>query len=239
MRFDVITLFPEMFLAIRDFGITRRAFAERKAALHTWQLRTFTDDPYRRVDDRPYGGGAGMVLLAEPIYRAMKHIHNEHAHAHIKSRSIYLSARGSALTQSTINRWLEEFNQGSLGGLTLLCGRYEGVDQRVIAECIDEEINVGAFVVSGGELPAMMLLDALIRRLPGVIDPASIAEESFAISENDQLLLEYPQYTRPESFQGRPVPEVLLSGNHAQIAAWRRAQAQAHSAQIHSNSPLR
>lgn len=227
MRFDCITLFPEMFTALSESGITRRALVEQRAALHCWQLRDFTQNAYRTVDDRPYGGGAGMVMTAEPLKQAVLHAQAEQAKAGLAhGKVIYLSASGTPLSQAKVRALLPE------PALTLICGRYEGVDQRFIDHYVDEEIAIGDFVVSGGELPAMLLLDALIRLIPGVIEADSVAEESFSLSAAAGLLLEYPHYTRPETFEGVTVPEVLLSGHHAAIHAWRSREAMARTQKV-------
>jgi tRNA (guanine37-N1)-methyltransferase len=210
IRFDVVTLFPEMFAALTDYGVTRRALEAELWSLALWNPRDFTTDNYRTVDDRPYGGGPGMVMLAEPLEKAL-----DAAKAAGGGRVIYLSPQG---------RRLEHARVAELAGepaLTLLCGRYEGVDERLIARRVDEELSLGDYVLSGGELAAMALIDAVVRQLPGALgDGRSAAEESFAGG-----LLDCPQYTRPENYRGERVPEVLLSGHHAQIRRWRLKQA--------------
>jgi len=214
MRFDVITLFPEMFAALTASGITRRAFEQEKFRLSLWNPRDFTTDNHRTVDDRPYGGGPGMVMMARPLEAAI-HAAKASQQQQIVPRVIYLSPQGRALTHDTVMKLVAE------PGLILLCGRYEAVDQRVIERCVDEEISLGDFVLSGGEIPAMALMDAIIRQLPGVLnDDASAAEDSFVSG-----LLDCPHYTRPEVYENMPVPAVLLGGNHAEISKWRREQA--------------
>ena len=214
IRFDVVTLFPEMFSAVARSGITGRALEAGLWQLATWNPRDFTTDNYRTVDDRPYGGGPGMVMLAEPLARAL-----DAARAAGGGRVLYLSPQGRRLDHATVMRLAGE------GALTLLCGRYEGVDERLLERRTDEELSLGDFVVSGGELPAMALIDAVVRQLPGALGGVhSAAEESFADG-----LLECPQYTRPESWppgeDGMRVPEVLLSGHHDNIRRWRLKQA--------------
>src|SRR5688500_9501322 len=214
IRFDVVTLFPEMFAAITASGITSRALDAGLYSLTTWNPRDFTTDNYRTVDDRPYGGGPGMVMLAEPLERALDGIKQVSG-----GRVIFLSPQGKRLDHRKV---LELVSQKSI---TLLCGRYEGVDERLLAKRVDEEISVGDFVLSGGELAAMALVDAVVRQLPGALgDEASAIEESFADG-----LLDCPQYTRPEIWppdeRGARVPEVLLSGHHENIRRWRLKQA--------------
>ena len=211
IRFDVVTLFPEMFSAVSGSGITGRALEAGLWALTTWNPRDFTTDNYRTVDDRPYGGGPGMVMLAEPLERALAAVRKSGG----SGRIIYLSPQGRRLEHRKV---LELAQQGAV---TLLCGRYEGVDERLLARRVDEELSLGDFVLSGGELAAMALIDAVVRQLPGALgDAASALEESFADG-----LLDCPQYTRPEVYAGDRVPEVLLSGHHENIRRWRLKQA--------------
>jgi tRNA (guanine37-N1)-methyltransferase len=210
IRFDVVTLFPEMFAAITGSGITSRALDAGLYSLTTWNPRDFTTDNYRTVDDRPYGGGPGMVMLAEPLERALDGTKSAGG-----GRVIYLSPQGRKLDHRGV---LELSREKSL---TLLCGRYEGVDERLLERRVDEEISIGDFVLSGGEIAAMALVDAVVRQLPGALgDEASALEESFADG-----LLDCPQYTRPEVYSDRRVPEVLLSGHHENIRRWRLKQA--------------
>ena len=215
IRFDVVTLFPEMFAAVTGSGITSRALEAGLWAMTTWNPRHFTTDNYRTVDDRPYGGGPGMVMLAEPLERALQAIKDSGG----SGKTIYLSPQGRKLD----HRRVMEFTRQP--AVTLLCGRYEGVDERLLAKRVDEEISIGDFVLSGGELAAMALMDAVVRQLPGALgDGASAIEESFADG-----LLDCPQYTRPERWpgdaSGTTVPEVLLSGHHENIRRWRLKQA--------------
>jgi tRNA (guanine37-N1)-methyltransferase len=216
MQFDVVTLFPDMFAALTQSGITRRAFEQRKCTLSLWNPRDFTSDNYRTIDDRPYGGGPGMVMLAKPLEAAINAARaRQMRHGVTAPRVVYLSPQGRALTHGRVMRLTAE------PGLVLLCGRYEAVDQRLLDRCVDEEISLGDFVLSGGELPAMALMDAVIRQLPGVLhDDASAVEDSFVNG-----LLDCPHYTRPEVYEGMAVPPVLMGGHHAEIEKWRREQA--------------
>ena len=215
IRFDVVTLFPEMFAALTGSGITSRALEAGLWSVTTWNPRDFTTDNHRTVDDRPYGGGPGMVMLAEPIERALDGIRTAGG-----GRVIYLSPQGKKLDHRRVMDLTKE------PAVTLLCGRYEGVDERLLKRRVDEEVSVGDFVLSGGELAAMALMDAVVRQLPGALgDEASAIEESFADG-----LLDCPQYTRPEEWPpggGAPaqVPGVLLSGHHENIRRWRLKQA--------------
>ncbi len=209
MRFDVVTLFPQMFAAVAESGITARALQSGLWQLRTWNPRDFTTDNYRTVDDRPYGGGPGMVMLAEPLEKAL-----DAARAAGAGRVVYLSPQGRKLDHGKVMALSKE------NAMTLLCGRYEGVDERLLARRVDEELSLGDFVLSGGELAAMALIDACVRQLPGAVgDEASVQEESFV-----RGLLDCPQYTRPEVQGGEKVPEVLLSGHHEQIRRWRLKQ---------------
>jgi tRNA (guanine37-N1)-methyltransferase len=210
IRFEVVTLFPEMFAAITGSGITSRALEAGLYSLTTWNPRDFAADRYRTVDDRPYGGGPGMVMLAEPLERALDGIKLAGG-----GRVIYLSPQGKRLDHRRVLEFSKEKS------LTLLCGRYEGVDERLLERRVDEEVSIGDFVLSGGEVAAMALVDAVVRQLPGALgDEASAVEESFADG-----LLDCPQYTRPETYMGARVPEVLLSGHHENIRRWRLKQA--------------
>jgi len=210
IRFDVVTLFPEMFAAITASGITGRALEAGLYSLTTWNPRDFTTDNYRTVDDRPYGGGPGMVMLAEPLEKAL-----DAAQAAGGGKVIYLSPQGRKLDHAKV------MELSGRQALTLLCGRYEGVDERLIRRRVDEELSLGDFVLSGGELAAMAVIDAVVRQLPGALgDGQSAVEESFAAG-----LLDCPQYTRPEVYAGEAIPAVLLSGHHEQIRRWRLKQA--------------
>lgn len=216
MQFDVVTLFPEMFVALTQSGVTRRAFEQKKCDLTLWNPRQFTHDKHRTVDDRPYGGGPGMVMLAQPLDAAIGAARARQAVLGLPvPKVVYLSPQGKTLSHRHVMDLTRQ------DGLILLCGRYEAVDQRLLETCVDEEISLGDFVLSGGELPAMALMDAIIRQLPGVLhDDASAIEDSFVNG-----LLDCPHYTRPERYHDMMAPPVLLGGNHADIQKWRRQQA--------------
>ena len=211
MRIVIVTLFPELVSQVLSFGVLGRAVARELLFVETVDPRQFATDPHRTVDDRPYGGGPGMVMKAEPLRQSV-----ELAAQRVPgARRIYLAADGRPVDQARV----AEFAR--LPGLILVAGRYEGVDQRVADALIDEELSIGDYVLSGGELPALVVIDAVARLLPGVLgDEASAAEESFGDG-----LLDWPQYTRPEVWRERPVPAVLLGGNHAAIRRWRLMQA--------------
>ena len=216
INFDVVTLFPEMFVALTDSGITQRARDKGFYQLVLWNPRDFSTNAYRSVDDRPYGGGPGMVMAAEPLAKAMRAARQRQTSSGIKSsRTIYLSPQGRPLTQKVA----EEL--GSYEGLVLLAGRYEGVDERLLQAEVQDEISIGDYVLSGGELPAMVLMDALIRRIPGVLNDAESAQQDSFVAG----LLDCQHYTRPEVYGGKAVPAVLLSGHHAEIETWRMKQA--------------
>jgi len=213
--YDVVTLFPEMFAALSGFGITGRAQDRGLYELTCWNPREFAEDRYRTVDDRPYGGGPGMVMLPGPLEKAIAAAKlRQQQSVGFSGRVIYLSPQGRPLDHERVLDLVAE------PAVVLLCGRYEGVDQRLIERCVDEEISLGDFVLSGGELPAMVLLDAMIRQLPGALnDEDSAVEDSFVDG-----LLDCPHYTRPVVYEGMAVPDVLLSGNHAEIRRWRLQQ---------------
>jgi tRNA (guanine37-N1)-methyltransferase len=222
-RYDVVTIFPGMFEALTGHGITRRAIEDGRFELHTWDPRDFTSDNYRRVDDRPYGGGPGMVMLPEPLQAAIDAAKSRQAAQGIaKPVVVLMSPQGERLGEKVVQELSKE------EGLVIIAGRYEGLDERLVRASVDREVSIGDYVVSGGELPAMVLMDALVRRLPGVLnDEQSAEQDSFAV-QCDGLargLLDWPHYTRPEEWRGMRVPEVLSSGNHAAIARWRRKQA--------------
>jgi tRNA (guanine37-N1)-methyltransferase len=211
MRFDCITLFPEMFSAITAAGITRRALEQGLWQLACWNPRDFTTDNYRTVDDRPYGGGPGMVMLAEPLLKAIQAARGGDERP---ARVVHLSPQGAKLDEAAVVRL------GGYSRLILLCSRYEAVDERLIETAVDEEISLGDYVISGGELAAMVLIDALVRRIPGALGDAQSAQfESF-----NGGLLDFPQFTRPERAVYGDVPPVLMSGHHAQIERWRLKQ---------------
>ncbi|ABN60730.1 tRNA (guanosine(37)-N1)-methyltransferase TrmD [Shewanella baltica] len=211
MWLGVITLFPEMFRAVTDFGVTGRAVKNGLLELHTWNPRDFTHDRHNTVDDRPYGGGPGMLMMVQPLRDA---IHAAKAAAGEGAKVIYLSPQGRKLDQQGVT----ELAQSSR--LILVCGRYEGIDERIIQTEVDEEWSIGDYVLSGGELPAMTLIDSVSRLVPGVLGKQASAEQD---SFSDGLL-DCPHYTRPESLDGVDVPAVLLSGNHEQIRLWRLQQ---------------
>jgi tRNA (guanine37-N1)-methyltransferase len=216
----VVTLFPEMFAALTQSGVTRRALEEGRWSLEYTNPRDYATDAYRSVDDRPYGGGPGMVMMPAPLERALGAARERLlAAGAARSRVVYLSPQGVPLTHRRVMQAVREAAAGE--GLILLCGRYEGIDERLIARCVDEEISIGDFVLSGGEIPAMALLDAIVRQLPGVLnDAGSATQDSFVAG-----LLDCPHYTRPEDYEGSRVPEVLLSGHHEAIRRWRLQQA--------------
>jgi tRNA (guanine37-N1)-methyltransferase len=216
MQFDVVTLFPEMFRALTDWGITSRAAKQQRYGLRTWNPRDFTTDNYRTIDDRPYGGGPGMVMLARPLEDAIGAAKAAQAQQGIeRTRVLLMSPQGARLTHERVMQFAQE------PGLVLLCGRYEAIDQRLVERCVDEEVSLGDFVLSGGELPAMALMDAVVRQLPGVLNDAqSAVQDSFVDG-----LLDCPHYTRPEEYEGMRVPDVLLGGHHAEIEQWRRREA--------------
>ena len=210
MRFDIITLFPEMFSAIKEEGVIARAIKKSIISINEWQLRDFSENKYKNVDDKAYGGGAGMVMQVKPIRDCIKKIKEQEP----KTKVIYLSPQGEPLNQNLVEKL------SSFESLTLLCGRYEGVDERIIENDVDLEVSIGDYVISGGELAAMVLIDSVSRRLPNVLGNKDSLSDSFVDN-----LLDYPHYTRPESIDGDIVPEVLLSGNQAKIDAWRLEQA--------------
>ena len=209
MQIDVITLFPAMFDGLRDNGISRVALESGAASLACYNPRDFTDDAYHTVDGRPYGGGPGMVMLPGPLDRSIDAIRESNA-----GPLIYLSPQGEKLTQDLVQELSE------IPAMVLLCGRYEGVDERILAAHMDREISIGDYVLAGGELAAMVLIESMLRLMPGVLgNSASAEQDSFSDG-----LLDCPHYTRPEVYRGRAVPAVLLSGNHADISRWRLAQ---------------
>ena len=207
MKFDVLTLFPEMFEPIKQ-SIIGKASEKNLIDIQLINIRDFSKDKHKKVDDTPYGGGAGMVMQADVIYDAYTSIKDKNA------KVIYMSPQGKLLNQKKVEELSKQEH------LILLCGHYEGIDQRIIDTIVDEEISIGDYVLTGGEIPAMVLIDSVSRYVDGVLSEGSTSEESFS-----QGILEYPQYTRPEIFQDRKVPEILLSGHHENINKWRRYQA--------------
>ena len=210
MKFDIITLFPEMFSAIKEEGVISRALKNSIISIKEWQLRDFSRNKYKNVDDKPYGGGAGMVMQVKPIRDCLAKIKELEP----ETKVIYLSPQGEPLNQKLVEKFAE------FDSLTLLCGRYEGIDERVIENDIDYEVSIGDYVISGGELASMVLIDAVSRRIDNVLGNKDSLNDSFVDN-----LLDHPHYTRPESIDGESVPEVLLSGNQSKIDAWRRDQA--------------
>ena len=217
MKFSVLTLFPDMFSPLKQ-SIIGKAIEDKKIELNLINIRDFSKDKHKKVDDTPYGGGAGMVMKADVVYDAYEHIKDE------KAKVIFLSPQGKTLNQNKVKELATEEH------IILLCGHYEGIDQRVIDEIVDEEISIGDYVLTGGELPAMVLIDSVSRYAEGVLSKDSIKEESFTNN-----LLEYPQYTRPEIFHGIKVPEVLLSGHHENIKKWREEQSLKNTLQKRPN----
>ena len=206
MKFDVLTLFPEMFEAVKQ-SVLGKAIEKGLININLVNIRDFSKNKHKKVDDTPYGGGAGMVIRPDVVYDAYKSVYDEDA------KVVYLTPQGKTLNQKMVEDLSKEKH------LILLCGHYEGIDQRVIDKIVDEEISIGDYVLTGGEIPAMVLIDSVSRYTEGVLSQESIKEESFSDG-----LLEYPQYTRPEIFEGEKVPEVLLSGHHGNIDNWRKEQ---------------
>ncbi len=219
MRFDIMTLFPELVSTVLDESVIGRAQKNGAISVHTHNIRDYTEDKHRRVDDTPYGGGKGMLMMAPPIYNCYEAIlkkQDAEGLIDLRRRVIYLSPAGKVLDQKKAEELARDYNN-----LILLCGHYEGVDRRIVEEIVDEEISIGDFVLTGGEIPACILTDAVARLVPGVLADAECYEKE-SISSG---MLEYPQYTRPYEFHGRTVPEILLSGHHANIDAWRETEA--------------
>lgn len=208
MKFDVLTLFPEMFEPMKH-SIIERASEKDLIDINLINIRDFSKDKHKHVDDTPYGGGAGMLIRPDVVYDAYSSVSEENA------KVIYMSPKGKVLNQNMVKELSKESH------LIILCGHYEGIDQRVLDEIVDEEISIGDYVLTGGELPAMVLIDSVSRYVDGVLSNSSTVEESFS---GEDKLLEYPEYTRPSEFHGMKVPEVLTSGNHQEIARWRRGQ---------------
>jgi tRNA (guanine37-N1)-methyltransferase len=218
-KFDIITIFPQIFDSYFGESIIKRAQKENLVEIKIHNLRDWTTDNHKTVDDSPYGGGAGMVMKVEPIFKSIKSIKSK---VKSQTRVILFSAKGKKYTQADARRLAKYDN------LILICGRYEGVDERVAENIADEEISIGDFVLTGGEIPAMVLVDSITRLIPGVLgNPDSLKDESFNKIQDTKYdiqntILEYPQYTRPEDFQGWKVPEILLNGNHKEIEQWRK-----------------
>ena len=217
-RFDIITIFPEMFSPVLNESILKRAQEKKKVVIHVHDLREYTDDKkHRKVDDRPFGGGPGMLMMAQPLCDAVKAVKGRR-----RAQVIYTSPAGRPLTQSRAK------GLASARNLIIICGRYEGIDERVREHLVDEEISVGDYVLTGGELPAMIIVDAVSRLIPGVLGK----EESLIHESFEGNLLEGPQYTRPANFRGIKVPDVLLSGNHKTIGLWRHSKALARTKKV-------
>lgn len=204
MKFDVLTLFPEMFEPLKT-SVIGKAIEKKLIDINLVNIRDFSEDKHKKVDDTPYGGGAGMVMKPDVVYRAYQSVRSKEA------KVIYMSPQGKTLNQQMVENLKNESH------LIILCGHYEGIDQRVLDKIVDEEISIGDYVLTGGEIPAMVLIDSVSRFVEGVLKQESIQEESFSNG-----LLEYPQYTRPEIFEGTSVPEILLSGHHENIERWRK-----------------
>jgi len=214
MKFDVVTLFPEMVESVAHVGVLGRAIKNGQIQLNSWNPRDYTKDKHRTVDDRPYGGGPGMLMKVEPLKLAIEDAKKSAQNVGVASRVIYMSPQGKTVTQQDVKKLAE------LPGVILIAGRYEGIDERIIETQVDEEWSIGDYVLSGGELPALVLIDAIARMIPGVLgDDDSAQQDSFM-----QGLLDCPHYTRPEEIDGRTVPQVLLSGNHRDIDRWRLQQ---------------
>src|SRR5699024_3501034 len=206
MKIDILTLFPEFFSVLRNWSIIGRAINEKKIKIETTNIRDFSRNKHKKVDDYPFGGGPGMVMTPEPIYRAINSVKNK------KSKVIYLSPQGKQMNQKTVNNLSKEKH------IVLLCGHYEGIDNRIIDNYIDMEISIGDYVLTGGEIPAMVLIESIIRLLPGAL----ANKESYSDESHYSGLLEHPQYTRPRNFHDLEVPEILLSGNHKKIEDWKK-----------------
>jgi tRNA (guanine37-N1)-methyltransferase len=221
MRFDLLTIFPDFFTGPFDFGIIRRARQQGLIEVNVHDLRSFTFDKHHVVDDRPFGGGDGMVLKPEPIFRAVETLLGDGAGIEGQKRSavVLMSPQGRRFTQAEAEKLA-----GECGRMILLCGRYEGVDERIIQHLVTDEISIGDYILTGGEIPAMVVVDAVTRLLPNVLgSETSAVHDSFSASSGG--LLDYPHYTRPAEFRGWPVPEVLISGHHGEVAKWRRRAA--------------
>jgi len=214
MKIDILTLFPKMFQGPFDESIVKRAMDKNLVKIKIHDLRQWTKDKHKTVDDRPFGGGVGMVMMVEPVYYALRALKSEIRNPKSETRVILLTPQGKVFNQKKAQQLSKEKH------LIFICGHYEGVDERIRKHLIDEEISIGDYVLTGGELPAMVITDAIVRLLPGVLEkPEATKNESFS-----PKLLEYPQYTRPAGYKGWKVPEVLLSGDHAKIADWRKKQ---------------
>jgi len=217
MIIDIVTIFPELFSEFKNYGVIKEAFLKNMVSLNVHNLRDFTNDKHKKVDDKPYGGGYGMVMTPQPFYDAVKFIKEKNVISKSqKQKVVLLTPRGEKLDQEKLKYFSE------LENIIFLCGRYEGVDERVSELLTDMEISIGDYILSGGEIPAMVIIDGILRLIPGVVH----SKESVEIESFEDNLLEFPQYTRPHEFMGLKVPEVLTSGNHLQIRKWRDEQAE-------------
>jgi tRNA (guanine37-N1)-methyltransferase len=213
LHFNLVTLFPSLFDSFVNTALIKRAVDKGLISIKSYNPRDYTDDKFKRVDDSPYGGGAGMVLMVEPLFKCINHIKNTDPQSYV----IYLSASGRQLTQEIVMAFSKNYKS-----FTLVAGRYEGIDERFVELCVDEEIALGSCILMGGEVPAMAFIEAVSRFIPNVLgNSESLSEETF---QKDPLLGEYPQYTKPQNFNGLSVPEVLLSGNHEEIKRWRTSK---------------
>lgn len=216
MIIDVVTIFPDLFFEFKNYGVIKEAFTKEIARLNIHNLRDFTKDKHRKVDDRPYGGGFGMVMMVQPFYDAVKFIKEKNnIEKKDNQKVVLLTPRGEKLNQDKLKYF------SGLENIIFLCGRYEGVDERVSETSVDMEISIGDYILTGGELPAMIIIDGILRLLPGVVH----SEESVKLESFEDDLLEFPQYTRPPEFMGLKVPEILIGGNHREIKKWRDEQA--------------
>lgn len=221
MRIDVLTIFPKMFDAVIGESIIKRAIEKGVVEINIVDLRLFSKDKHKKVDDKPFGGGPGMVMNAEPFFEAVSYIRQNTKDRRPKTKIVLLSPKGKKFNQNMASKL------SKCGHMVLLCGHYEGVDERVTKHLADEEISIGDFILTGGELPGMVIIDSVVRLLPGALgDENSCKEESFSVENGcDRPLLEYPHYTRPSDYNGMKVPDVLLSGNHEKIKEWRKREA--------------
>ncbi len=224
MRFDIMTLFPELIENVLSESIIGRARKAGIIDIHSYNIRDYSKDKHRRVDDTPYGGGKGMLMSAVPIYDCFLDVIAPEKNPSTRRHVVYMSPQGNVFTQAKARELSENYDN-----IIFLCGHYEGVDQRIIEEIVDEELSIGDYVLTGGEVPACIIVDAVARLIPGVLSDAECYEkESFS----DENLLEYPQYTRPYDFRGRKVPDILLSGHHANIEKWREEEARKKTAKV-------
>jgi len=221
MKIDIITIFPEMLNKVFSFGILGKAIEKRIVDVKIHDLRDFTDDKHKKVDDRPFGGGPGMILKPEPLFKAIEYLKKQREtkkDQSYDSHVIFLTPQGKSYSQE-IAEGLSKLNH-----IILICGRYEGIDQRVRDELVDEEISIGNYVLSGGEIPAMVLVDSVARLVPGVIGNEEFNKDESFSDPNNRTKLDYPQYTRPSEYKGLKIPEVLQSGNHSEINKWRKSK---------------